>query len=49
MKPQCAQVRELLDGEGSVRKGDEVDYRVAYDDRKGAPSEAIYRVKIIPI
>ena len=25
-----------MDGEGSVREGDEVDYKVAYDDRKGA-------------
>ena len=41
-------MRELLDGEGSVREGDEVEFQVKFDDRKGAPSEAIYGVKIIP-
>ena len=28
-------VRELLDGEGSVREGDTVDFKLDYDDRKG--------------
>ena len=32
-------VRELVEGEGSVREGDEVEYRVTFDDRRGAPSE----------